>query len=244
MSRICVVTRNEIISGDVNIGNKIGNIIDEPFRTYGYGPEEFKKISLGKKFQSFLMDGEIIRYDRYSGHIRATRNTPLNIPFGSIVFIYGVGEDLYVTNKTKQVQYQMAKGLDELIFKFRLKCSLGRFEIEGDCELGPANYLTNPTTGKKEIISFKDGFMTLKNPKILSANKKIKYSSITDAFCSKYFEIAGIRFDVFEQNDHNNNPEKIIPAKINDSYFGLNSITPIIISTKERLLGPYIYREL
>ena len=86
--------------------------------------------------------------------------------------------------------------------------------------------------------------MTLKNPKILTVNKKLKYSSTNDALCSRYFEISGIRFDIFEANKQQKDSTNIIPAKINDSYFRLNPITPILISTKDRLLGPYSYKEL
>ena len=91
MRRIGVATHNEIISGDVIVGGRIGNVIDEPYRSYDYDPQMFKKVSLGKKFNSFLMNGEILRYDRYSGRLRRTKDLPLHIPFGSVVFIYGIG---------------------------------------------------------------------------------------------------------------------------------------------------------
>jgi len=86
--------------------------------------------------------------------------------------------------------------------------------------------------------------MTLKNQKILSVNKKLKYSYTTDTVCTKYFEIAGIRFDIYEENNKQSKIKTSSPSKLNDSYFGINLLTPIIISTRERLLGPYSYREL
>ncbi len=244
MRRICVVSRNEIISGDVELGNIIRNSIEEPFRTYGYSPEEFKKKSLGKKFQSFLMKGDILRYDRYSGNLRTAKNKSLNIPFGTIVFLYGIGKDEYRPDVSKQLQSKYDKGSEGNIFRFKLNCSLGRFELEGDSELGLANYIINPKTGRKEITSFKEGFLTLKNPRILSANTKLKYINEKTSICSKYFEISGIRFDIYEAKNLEENLAKKEPSRISDSYFGLNPITPMIISTSEPLLGPYIYQEL
>ena len=101
MRRIGVVTRNEIISGDVLVGNRIRNAIDEPYRSYGYEPEEWKKIGSNKKFQSFKMKGEILRYDRYSATLQRTKDKALYIPFGFIVFIYGIGNDNYVPDINK-----------------------------------------------------------------------------------------------------------------------------------------------
>ncbi|MBU1564988.1 MAG: hypothetical protein KJ630_05085 [Proteobacteria bacterium] len=244
MRRIGVVTRNEIISGDVIVGSRIGNIFDEPFRSYGYEVDEFKKVGLRKKFQSFLMRGEILRYDRYSGTLRRTKDAVLNIPFGFINFIYGIGEDIYGPDLAKQRQKKYDKGLEDKLFRFRLKCSLGRFELEGDCELSFGNYLVNPRTGKKEITSFHEGFMTLKNPKIISVNKKLKYANTANSICSKYFVLCGTRFDIYEERSLQ--PESVDqqPVKISDSYFAMNPVTPMIVSTKERLLGPYSFREL
>ena len=130
------------------------------------------------------------------------------------------------------------------MFKIRLKCSLGRFELEGDCELSPANYLVNPQTSRKEITSFKEVFLTLKKPKILSANKKLKYANTANSICLKFFHIGDIRFDIYEERSLHPDAIDLEPVKISDSYFGMNPVTPIIISTQERLLGPYSYKEL
>ena len=196
MRRIGVATHNEIISGDVIVGGRIGNVIDEPYRSYDYDPQMFKKVSLGKKFNSFLMNGEILRYDRYSGRLRRTKDLPLHIPFGSVVFIYGIGEDTYKPDSKKQMQNKFDRGHDDKQFKFRLRCSLGRFELEGDGELGLANYIINPISGGKEITSFPEGFITLRNPKIVSVSKKLKYMNATTLIATKYFDIGEIRFDI------------------------------------------------
>lgn len=242
MRRIGIVTRNEIISGDVIVGNRIRNAIDEPFRSYGYEPEKWKKNSLGKKFQSFLMKGEILRYDRYSGALQRTKDKPLHIPFGFIVFFYGIGQDNYIPDTKKQMQSKFDKGFDDKLFKFRIRCSLGRFELEGDCELSMTNYIINPITGTKEITSFPEGFLTLKNPNILSIHKKLKYANTAHSISTKYFDLGGSFFDIYEEK--NSGTDLKDPVRISNSYFGINPSTPIIISTKDRLLGIFSYQEI
>jgi len=57
----------------------------------------------------------------------------------------------------------------------------------------------------------------------------------------KYFDIGGIRFDIYEESEEADKKE---PIKISESYFGFNPMTPMVISTRERLLGPFSYQEI
>ena len=188
------------------------------------------------------MKGEILRYVRYSGTLHRTRDTALHIPFGFIVFIYGIGDDNYVPDIKKQRQKKFDKGFTDKLFRFRLRCSVGRFELEGDCELSNANYLLNPTTGKKEIVNFPEEFATLQNPRILSVHKKLRSDNATAATVTRYFDLGGTTFDIYEQKKAGTEPRE--PAKINNAYFGINPSTPIIISTRDRLFGIFSYQEI
>jgi hypothetical protein len=100
--------------------------------------------------------------------------------------------------------------------------------------------LINPVSGKKEITSFPEGFMTLRNPKILSVSKKLKYVNTTPSKTTKYFDIGRFRFDIYEEVEDGGAEQ---PKKINEPYFALNPLTPMIISTRERLLGAYTYEK-